>query len=226
MSNDITWSDLNRAARTALINQGYAVTRASGHGGANVWMLSKDGKAIRASVRTTRDRWFAFVPQNQGSRFKTLDQVDAVVVATIDDPKRPQRFEVFLFPADEVRSRFVAAYAARSQANHNLPDDRGMWISLDRRDGDSPSNVGSGIIEHFPAIASMAVGDADAPLSGSTPASASAGAASTSVSAPAASALPVDGETIGSVIAAARQRIASIAGVGIEAVRIDLKIEY
>jgi hypothetical protein len=143
-----------------------------------------------------------------------------------DDPKRPQRFEVFLFPADEVRSRFVAAYAARSEANHNLPDDRGMWISLDRRDGDSPSNVGSGIIEHFPTIASMAVGDTDAALSGSTPASASAGAASTPVSAPPASVMRVESETIGSVIAAARQRIASIAGVGIEAVRIALKSVY
>ena len=38
-----------------------------------------------ASVRTTRDRWIAFPPLDGGTRWKTLDDVELVLVAAVDE---------------------------------------------------------------------------------------------------------------------------------------------
>ena len=226
MKNATTaWRVLNKSFEIVLRNAGYEVEAAPGFGGTNVWKLTKNGKSVLASVRTTRDRWFAFVPRNGGENWKTMDDVDAIVVASVDDKENPRKTEVYLFPMEEVRKRFRDGYQARKAAGHTLPDDRGMWIALDSREGNSPSNVGSGLGDEFPPIGTIPFeecGIAEPDADTSTPAGAPEAAAP--IAAPLPGALPT--LTIADVIADARQKISGIAGVGLDAVKIDLKIGY
>src|SRR5689334_18266938 len=105
-SEDVTWSALAAAATRGLSEHGYHLTRTPGRERSNVWRGIKDKTEKTISIRTTRDRWFAFVPQQNGARWKTLDNADLVVVAAVDDRENPQRIEVYLFEADLVRDRF------------------------------------------------------------------------------------------------------------------------
>lgn len=57
-----------------------------------------------------------------GTKWKTLDDVELVSVATVDS-KDASEVEVYLFPADEVRQRFNAAsYAARAKDGQSIKD--------------------------------------------------------------------------------------------------------
>ncbi len=152
-----------------------------------------------------------------GTVWKTLDDVEIVIVATVDDREEPENIDVYMFPADEVRKRFDASYAARIQAGQTVKDDFGMWVALDRDDRGIPASVGTGIIERYKSIATYAIKDliADEP----EPATDDVEPADTV-------AVPKSLPTIAEVMAWARERVAQIAGVGIESVRLDLKIEY
>jgi len=79
--------------------------------------------------------------------------------------------------------------------------------------------VGSGLAEKFPAVAtySLACLEADKKHSPAT----AAPSALRSVREE-----PPKSESIGDVLARARQRVAELAGVSVEAVKLDLKIEY
>ena len=66
----------------------------------------KDSRTQVASVRTTRNRWFAFPPLDDGKRWKTLDNAKLVLVSAVDDPAEPKNVDVYLFPAGEERKAF------------------------------------------------------------------------------------------------------------------------
>ena len=217
-----SWQFLVDAAKRAVEELGYRSHRIPGRGLSNVWKLEKDGTTQSASIRTTRDRWIAFPPLDGGTRWKTLDDVDAVVVAAVDSKEKPKNIEVYLFSAAEVRQRFDAAYAARREANQVVRDDFGMWVGLDKDMRDLPASVGSGIAEEHPPIAVYAIADL---ISGGNKRS-GAPAEATTATRDGADVEAPNTNTIADVMAWARKRLSEIAGVRVEAVKLDLKIEY
>src|SRR5882672_9831449 len=139
------WRILVHAAKKAADDAGYKLTRVPGRGLSNVWNVQKDGKTQVASIRTTRDRYIAFPPLDGGKKWKTLDDVDLVIVAATDSKKDPKQVEVYIFPASEVRKRFDQSYAARTKDGHVVRDNFGMWLSLDPDYRPTPARIGSGI---------------------------------------------------------------------------------
>ena len=203
--------------------QGYTLSRVPGRGLSNVWNMEKGGKSQLASIRTTRDLWIAFPPLEGGTKWKTLDDVELVVVATVDSKDDPQNIEVYIFPAKEVRKRFDAAYTARTKAGHVQKDNFGMWVSLHPDTRGIASSVGSGITEQYKPVAvysieTLIAAKPDESLQGGEQQAEPGGE---------------EGEpefprltTIADVMAWARERVAEIAGVRVEAVKLDLKMEY
>jgi len=181
----------------------------------NVWHIERNGEVQTVAIRTTRNRWFAFPPLAGGTKWKTLDDVDLVVVAAVDSPEKPENVEVYIFRADEVRERFNAALAARKKAGQTIRDDFGMWIALDAGERDIPSNVGSGLAQISRPVATFSLTS----LSGTPDPSARKDVMAIYSKAPHLT-------TIADVMEWARQRVAEIAGVHMDAVKLDLKIGY
>jgi hypothetical protein len=219
MSDQQTWSILVRAAKRALEVQGFALTRVPGRGRSNVWKIERQGKTQRASIRTTKDRWFAFPPLKRGTKWKTLDDVDVVIVAAVNDRDDPRNVEVYLFDAAEVRRRFHANYVARTNAGLVVQDNFGMWVNLDKDDRQLPASVGAGLAVEYKPVAEFSLQDLLAEGAADVepvPSDADMSEAESNSSP----------GTIAEVMDWARQRIALLSGVRTEAVKLDLKIEY
>jgi hypothetical protein len=215
-SETVRWRLLVGAAKKAVMAQGYTLSRVPGRGLSNIWNISKDGKTHKAAIRTTRDRWIAFQPLQGGTKWKTLDDVETVVVAAVDSKDDPENVEIYIFPADEVRRRFDAAYTARANDRQTNQDGYGMWVGLDRDDRGLAVSVGSGILEHYKRIAVYSITDllnehADDDVGGKEPED---------------EVVEAGLSTIAEVMAWTRNRIAQLSGVQAEAVKLDLKIEY
>jgi hypothetical protein len=210
------WALLVGAAKRAAEASGFSLKRVPGRGLSNVVELTKGGKSHRASIRTTRDRWIAFQPLNKGTTWKTLDDVESVLVAAVDDREDPKNIEVYLFPAEEVQKRFADAYKARIADGHLQKDSFGMWVSLDRDERGIAASVGSGIVDSFKPIAEYSIAE----LLQSHPPQQTEEAE-----------LPGEVEdslptltTIAEVLSWARLQVAQIAGVDVGAVKLDLKM--
>jgi hypothetical protein len=213
------WHILVGAAKRAAQEKGYALIREPGRGRSNVWKTEQNGKTKRVSIRTTRDRWIAFPPLQGGKTWKTLDTVDTVIVAAVDDPASATRVEVYQFEAAEVRKRFDQAYTARAKAGQVLKDNYGMWVCLDKDERGLAASVGSGLAEERKPIAVYPVSELAPAETGEDDAGDGdlAGSETDSAGQP---------RTIADVMNWARERIASLSGVRTEAVKLDLKIEY
>lgn len=220
LSESARWRMMVDAAKAGMMAQGYALERVPGRGMSNVWNVTKDGETRMASIRTTRDRYIAFPPLEGGTKWKTLDDVELVVVATVDSKDDPEKVEVYLFPADDVRQRFNAHYATRLNEGQSIKDNFGMWVGLDRDDRGIAASVGTGILEKYKPIGIYAIADL---LTEHPP-----NQANDEEHAKAASEIPAAPTlaTIAEVMAWARNRVAEIAGAKAEAVKLDLKIEY
>jgi hypothetical protein len=216
LTESTKWRLLVGAAKKATVAQGYTLSRVPGRGLSNIWNISKNGKTNVASIRTTRDRWIAFPPLEGGTKWKTLDDVETVIVAAVDSRENPEKIEVYIFPAEEVRKRFDAAYAARIEDGRTIKDNFGMWVALDRGEHGLATSVGSGILDQYKPIAVYSISEllgenlseeveGDEPLPEAPEANLS---------------------TIADVMVWARDRVAQLAGVRAEAVKLDLKIEY
>ncbi|MFZ1962569.1 MAG: hypothetical protein WAU78_03725 [Roseiarcus sp.] len=227
LTETVKWHLMVEAAKQGAKSQGYALERLPGRGLSNIWTITKDGKKQRAAIRTTRDRWIAFPPLAKGTKWKTLDEVDVVIVASVDSKEDPENIEVFIFPADEVRKRFDAAYAARKQTGHVIRENFGMWVALDypkRTPRDAPIAVGSGIADKHKRIAVYSIEkllaeNADSLAAASEDAEEAEALERAEASEPRFT-------TIAQVMAWTREQIAEIAGVRVEAVKLDLRVEY
>lgn len=219
MSDAETWGILVGAVKTAAQEKGYRLKRVPGRGRSNVWIVEKNSKELRASIRTSKDRWIAFPPLNGGKKWKTLDGVDIVFVGVVDEKDNPRNVEVYELNAVEVRQRFDAAYAARRKAGQTIQDNFGMWVALDADSRGIPASTGSGIAAKHKPIAVYQM---------STLLEAIKGTESEEVEIGDEPSLPgqESANTIGEVMASARKRISELAGVDFAAVRLDLKIEY
>ena len=214
ISDTATWQILVTAAKKALEEQGYSLERVPGRGRSNVWNAEYNGEQKLISIRTTKDRWFAFPPLDNGEHWKTLDDVDSVVVAAVDDRERPRSIEVYQFNAQEVRERFDESYSVRIKEGYTVKDNFGMWVNLDKDDRGIPASVGSGIAEEHTPIAVYSIGDLTAQ---SERIDREIGVADDSF----------NGQpgTISEVLNMARHRIASLSGVRVDAVKLDCRIE-
>jgi hypothetical protein len=135
------------------------------------------------------------------------DRSDAglTVIAT-DDRHHPREVQLYAFPARKVREHLDAAYAARSDAGVKTGGGFSLWIGLDATDSARPTRVGCGIGDEHPPIARRPLDDDPSHLD---------------VEAPTGSAPQ---RTIAEVKAAAARKIAAIAGVPPESVRIEVRI--
>jgi len=212
---------LVRAALKGAESAGYTLAKKPGRGLSNVWEATKGRQTLSASVRTSRDRWLAFPPLEGGARWKTLDDVDLVIVAAFKSRNNPKDAQVYIFDAQDVRARFNAAYKARVKAGHSVRDDYGMWINLDHDDRDTASAVGAGLAERSDPIAEYPLIELMAELS-SPNFEVAVGEDDDDE--------PNVGEpkfaNIAEVMTWARQKVAELAGVKIEAVKLDLKVQY
>ena len=222
MSNSETWDVLVGAAKRALERAGLAPSRIPGRGRSNIWEIREDGRRKRVSIRTTKNRWFAFPPLEGGKKWKTLDSVEIVVVATVDEPDDPHSIEVYRFDADEVRQRFNANYAARIQAGHIVQDNFGMWVNLDADDGGSTASVGAGLGAENAPIATYPLEELIGETGDATGGVRASRDEDTTAESEASSAAL---HTISEVMDWARKRIATLSGVRIEAVKLDCRIE-
>lgn len=146
------WRRMVEVGRSALETNGFEFASPPLVSRATVWDIQKGQNVSKIAVRTSQDRWLGFNPSGDG--WKTLDDVDEVLAVTVDHVKKPEKFEVYLFTADEVRRRLNKNKAARMRKGHKGLDKYGNWIAFDRKDHvDSPTGVGSGIAELRPPIA-------------------------------------------------------------------------
>lgn len=213
------WGKLVDAACQAAVGLGFKMERVPKKGLANIWQMTKGGRTERVSIRTTRDRWFTFLPLGGGVNWKTLDEVEVVLVAALDRKHAPRVIEVYMFPADEVRKRFNAAYKARKEAKHKINETFGFWLALDRDTRPTATSVGSGLAEDFPPIAVYPISELRALAPEGGPGSAGA----VGDNAQSEEWQPL---TIAEAVDWARQQVARLAGVKTDAVKLDLKIEY
>jgi hypothetical protein len=225
MGESAAWHLMVSAALEGAKAMGYALKRQPGRGLSNTYEMTKDGKTQVASVRTTRDRWIAFPPLDGGAKWKTLDDVDMVLISAVDDRLNPQNVDVYLVPAAEVRKRFDASYAARIKEGHTVRDDYGMWVMLDQGLDEVPTQVGHGLAVDYPAIARFTIDALEAALdpqlrkmADETPVVEEEAARP---------AVVVEGpklETVADVLAFARSKIAALTGMPAEAIKLDLKM--
>ncbi len=225
MGESAAWHLMVSAALEGAKQQGYSLKRQPGRGLSNTYEMTKDGKTQVASVRTTRDRYIAFPPLDGGKRWKTLDDAELVLVSAVDDPANPQNVDVYLFPADEVRKRFDASYAARIEKGHTVRDNYGMWVMLDKGDSQVTSQIGHSLAVDFPRIAHLTIDELQASadpdvrkMADETPVvEEEAGIREIQVEGPALN-------TVADVLSFAREKIAALTGMAPESVKLDLKM--
>jgi hypothetical protein len=218
------WHVLVGAAKRAIEEEGHTIARLPGRGLSNIWTMEKNRQSQTVAIRTTQDRYFAFPPLSGGKKWKTLDDVDLVAVASVDDVDDPKKVEVYLFPAKEVRKRFDASYAARRNAGNVLIDDFGMWVGLDKLNRGVASDTGSGIAEIYPPLVVYPIEELLS-LSSQSGSSESEKTEETIEEDEGADKVLDSPSTIADVVNWAREQIARIAGVKREAVKLDLKLE-
>jgi hypothetical protein len=221
MGQGAAWRLMVRGALKGAEQAGYTLKRQPGRGLSNTYEMTKDGKTKVASVRTTQDRWIAFPPLDKGKRWKTLDDVEVVLVSAVDDRLNPQNVDVYLFPADEVRERFDASYVARIAEGHTVRDDYGMWVLLDKGDNQVISQVGHSLAVDYPAIAHFTIDELkgevlDRPR----------GQEEEAPIGPMDTESPVDDRlnTIADVLAFARDKIATLSGLPASSIMLELKM--
>ena len=135
---------------------GWKVERVQGSGKSSVRRITKGTVSKVVSIRTTQDTWIAFPRTEKDGGWRTLDEVDAVVPVSVDDPHNPKFAKVHMIDGDEMRDRFNRAYAARKRAGHTIPIGRGVWVSLYLPEAQDPvSHVGAGAGLKFPPIATV-----------------------------------------------------------------------
>jgi hypothetical protein len=216
MSDKEQGSTLYRLVTPLLEKAKYERRKAKNTGGFQITEILRDGQVSRAVYKTSRNRWFSMQPDANGG-WKPLDDADALILVTVDNPDSPTAFQLYIFPADEVRRHLNAALAAWTEAGLTIGG-FGVWVSLDVSDK-AHHVAGSGIAEKYAPILTVQFdnmlpsSESDEPIN-EEPRST---LATQPVPTPSAG-------TIAEVLNAARVQIAALAGVGPDAVKLDVRI--
>lgn len=222
MGETASWRLMVSAALKGAKAAGYTMKRQPGRGLSNTYEMTKGGKTQIASVRTTRDRFIAFPPLEGGKKWKTLDAADLVLVSAVTDPADPQSIDVYLFPADDVRKRFDASYAARIGNGHNVRDDFGMWVMIDKGDDEIVSQIGHSLALDYPAIAHFTIDELEADVEPETKQMAAEAAPEPEEEVAIETGPTLN--TVAEVLAFAREKIASLTGIASDSIKLDLKM--
>lgn len=128
----------------ALKKEGWLIENVSGK--APIYHVVKGKKKRTVSIRTTQDTRVSFQRKADDSGWTTLDEVDFVVIATVDDKDDPKYGLAYLVDGGEMRKRFNRNYQARLKAGQKQPADHGMWVPMFEPENPSlPSSKGGGI---------------------------------------------------------------------------------
>lgn len=150
------------AALATLEKEGWKAARVKGHGKSRVRRISKNGKSHLALIKTSQDQFLAIPRNADDAGWLTLDDVDVVIAAVVDDPAHPKVAWVHWFEAKDLRQRFDAAYKARRKAGHSIPVGRGLWLALyDDETRSAVQAVGAGAGSAHPPIARVPLEEAD-----------------------------------------------------------------
>jgi hypothetical protein len=129
-------------------------------GKSSVRRITKGASSKLVSIRTSQDTWIAFPRNDDNDGWATLDGVDAVVAVSVNSETNPKFANVHLFDADDKRDRFNRLYEAKTKANHVIPHNRGVWISLYKEEASEPvSRVGAGAGLKTPPFAIVPLDD-------------------------------------------------------------------
>ena len=140
----------------ALQMDGWAVEKIRGSGKSSMRRITRGKERRDIAIRTTQDQWIAFPRNDSDDGWKTLADVDAVVVVSVDDVVNPRFGLVHFIEGSEMRARFDRAYAAREAAHHQLDAGRGIWLSLYDRETNPPVRLaGAGLGLDHPPIARL-----------------------------------------------------------------------
>lgn len=140
-----TKQELFQLAIVSLERLGWKVERINGSGKSSIRRILKGNDSRTISIRTSQDTWIAFPRNKANDGWATLDDVDYVIAASVDDRIDPQFAQVHMIEGTEMRERFDRAFDARKSAGHSLPLGRGVWVSLYHEESDHPTNrVGAG----------------------------------------------------------------------------------
>ncbi|MFC3632197.1 hypothetical protein ACFOM8_22620 [Paracoccus angustae] len=208
---------LTEAAMKALQEDGWSISKSTGHGRANVWNINKNGKSGRVSIRTTRDRWIAYQPLKKGSSWKTLGEVDFVCVSAFvynEKSEGPIGVNVHLIDASIVKEAFNQNYSARVSEGHTVTDNFGMWVCIDQCSGTQAAHVGSGFATEKNLIANYPL---DSLIAASTDQ-----AANLPQVQQASHSKPV---SVSDILDQARIDISKITGIPVEGVSLDLHLK-
>ncbi|MDB5431002.1 MAG: hypothetical protein JWP35_2118 [Caulobacter sp.] len=144
---------LRARAIQELERKGYKVERIPRAGKGSLRRITKDGVSQKVTIRTSQDTWIAFPRNTDDTGWSTLEDADLVLAASLDE-KGGSYANFHLMDATEIRSRFDRARKARLKANHVMPAERGIWISLYNEEATDPvSMVGAGAGLKFPPFA-------------------------------------------------------------------------
>ena len=136
---------LFKAGIQTLEQQGWVVERIQGTHKSSVRRISKGGQSFKVSIRTSQDTWYAFPRTRQNDSWRTLSEVDVVIVVSVDNGETPKFAKVHWLEARDVEQRFDRALGARTAAGRKIPAGRGMWVSLYREEATDPAVlVGAG----------------------------------------------------------------------------------
>ena len=123
-------------AEKALTNEGWLLEKSDGK--KRIYKISREGEAHSICIRTSQDAWFAFVPKGtqadldriEKPEWGTLEDVDFVVLASVDNKENPRYGKVHLMDARTVTQTFDQAFESRRLRNVKVHEKRGFWISV------------------------------------------------------------------------------------------------
>jgi len=213
--DESTYRFLTDAAVKAMREAGWSVSKAPGQGRSNIWNITKKGRSGSVSIRTTRNRWIAYQPQNNGKKWKTLDDVDFVCISAFsynDVSDEPVGVSVHLLDASVVQDVFRRNYTARTNEDHNVTNDFGMWICMDECEGTQAAHVGSGFATAKNLIANYVLEQADDTDISEEEITSPARRAPGSMS-------------VSDILDSARAEISKITGIPVEGITLDLHLK-
>lgn len=213
--DESTYRFLTDAAVKAMREAGWSVSKAPGQGRSNIWNITKKGRSGSVSIRTTRNRWIAYQPQNNGKKWKTLDDVDFVCISAFsynDVSDEPVGVSVHLLDASVVQDVFRRNYTARTNEDHNVTNDFGMWICMDECEGTQAAHVGSGFATAKNLIANYVLEQAD-----------DIDISEEEITSPARRA--PGSMSVSDILDSARAEISKITGIPVEGITLDLHLK-
>jgi hypothetical protein len=150
---------LKQAALDALASQGWKVEKPKGYG-SSVRLLRRGAEQRLVSIRTSQGTQIAF-PRDADGKWVSLNGVDVVIAASVDNYVNPTAINVHWMDAKVVKDSFDRTFAARMSQNHTIPVGRGVWLPLyEAESNDTPRLVGSGLGLKFPPIYTIPLNEA------------------------------------------------------------------